>query len=182
MWVLTIVCFLYILAHLSWELKWALSIAYGPSVHLSVHMFVNFSHFHLLFQNHWPKKTTNNKIKTKHPWVKGIQVFFKWRAPTLFQRDIYNSKSTRPNLEIFSRTIGLISNKGSQVFASKDHSIPKRREQFYHNNNICLRNAICAFSTGINCRLGQYADGGQYLSPQGGTKYYNHISPRCLHC
>ena len=115
------------------KLRWANNtIDLIQSYNRIFHMFVNFSHFHLLFQNHWPKKTTNNKIKTKHPWVKGIQVFFKWRAPTLFQRDIYNSKSTRPNLEIFSRTIGLISNKGSQVFANKDHSIPKRREQFYH--------------------------------------------------
>ena len=38
------------LAHLSWKLKWAFLITCRPS---SVCPSVNFSHFHLLLQNHW---------------------------------------------------------------------------------------------------------------------------------
>ena len=40
--------------HLSWKLKWAFLITCRPSsVCPSVRMSVNFSHFHLLLQNHW---------------------------------------------------------------------------------------------------------------------------------
>ena len=48
LWILTF------LAHLSWKLKWAFLIACRPSsVCPSVCLSVNFSHFHLLLQNHW---------------------------------------------------------------------------------------------------------------------------------
>ena len=35
-----------------------------------VGVVVNFSHFHLLLQNHW---ANFNTLGTKHPWVKRIQ-------------------------------------------------------------------------------------------------------------
>ena len=55
------------LAHLSWRLKWAFLIKICSSS-----VVVNFSHFHLLLQNHWPIST---KLGAKHPWVKGIEVY-----------------------------------------------------------------------------------------------------------
>ena len=60
------------LTHLSWRIRWAFLI---KSCRLSivdvivVAIVVNFSHFHLLFQNQ-----ISTKLGTKHPWVKGIQV------------------------------------------------------------------------------------------------------------
>ena len=44
---------LFFLAHLSWKLKWAFLITCCLSVRPSVCLSVNFSQFHLLFQNHW---------------------------------------------------------------------------------------------------------------------------------
>ena len=68
-------CFL---AHLSWKLKWAFLITCCPSsVCPSVCLSVNFSHFHLLLQNHW--------ANFKQTWYKvslgeGDSSLFKWRA------------------------------------------------------------------------------------------------------
>ena len=53
------------------------------SDHLSsVFLSVNFSHFHFLHQNHWANPT---KHGTKHPWVKGIQVYLD-EKPHPFQK------------------------------------------------------------------------------------------------
>ena len=48
------------------------------SAELSVHLFVNFSHFHLL-----PQNRRVNFDKTWHPWVKGIQFILKKKAMLL---------------------------------------------------------------------------------------------------
>ena len=54
----------YFLAHLSRRLKWDLSV-------VVVVIVVNFSHFHLLLQNHW---ANFNQTWHKAFWMKGIQV------------------------------------------------------------------------------------------------------------
>ena len=70
------------LAHLSWKLKWAYLITCHPSsvclsVCLSVCPSVNFSHFHLLLQNHW---ANFNQTWHKVSLGEGDSSLFKWRA------------------------------------------------------------------------------------------------------
>ena len=72
------------LAHLSWKLKWAFLITLRPSsvcpsVCPSVRLSVcNFSHFHLLLQNHW---ANFNQTWHKASLGEGDSSLFKWRAP-----------------------------------------------------------------------------------------------------
>ena len=71
------------LAHLSWRLKWAILIKICPLsvvnvVVVVVVVVVNFSHFHLLLQNHWANL---NQTWHKASLGKGDSNFFKWRAP-----------------------------------------------------------------------------------------------------
>ena len=67
------------LAHLSWKFKWAFLITYRPSsVCPSVYLSVNFSHFHLLLQNHW---ANFNQTWHKVSLGEGNSSLFKWRAP-----------------------------------------------------------------------------------------------------
>ena len=67
-----------LLAHLSWKLKWAFLITCPPSsVCPSVCLSVNFSHFHLLLQNHW---ANFNQTWHKVSLGKGDSSLFKWRA------------------------------------------------------------------------------------------------------
>ena len=61
------------LAHLSWRLKWAFLIKICSSS-----VVVNFSHFHLLLQNHW---ANFNQTWRKASLGKGDWSLFKWRAP-----------------------------------------------------------------------------------------------------
>ena len=66
------------LAHLSWKLKWAFLITCRlSSVFLSVRLSVNFSHFHLLLQNHW---ANYNQTWHKVSLGCGDSSLFKWRA------------------------------------------------------------------------------------------------------
>ena len=70
-------------AHLSRKLKWAFLITCGPwsvrpSVCPSVRLSVDFSHFHLLLQNHW---ANFNQTWHKVSLVKWDSSLFKWRAP-----------------------------------------------------------------------------------------------------
>ena len=70
------------LAHLSWKLKWAFLItcrpsSVRPSVYPSVCLSVNFSHFHLLLQNHW---ANFNQTWHKVFLGEGDSSLFKWRA------------------------------------------------------------------------------------------------------
>ena len=70
------------------RLEWAFLITICPLsvvVVVVVVVVVNFSHFHLLLQNHWPIAT---KLGTKHPWVKGIQVCSN-KGPRFFPRGDY---------------------------------------------------------------------------------------------
>ena len=64
-----------LLAHLSWKLKWAFLITCRPS---SVCPSVNFSHFHLLLQNHW---ANFNQTWHKASLGEGDSSLIKWRAP-----------------------------------------------------------------------------------------------------
>ena len=66
------------LGHLSWKLKWVSDLP--PSVRLSVRPFVNFSVVRTT-------KPISTKLGTKHPWVKGIQVF-QMIGHTLFKGEI----------------------------------------------------------------------------------------------
>ena len=67
------------LAHLRWKLNWAFLITRRPSsVYLSVCLSVNFSHFHLLLQNHW---ANFNQTWHKASLGEGDSSLFKWRAP-----------------------------------------------------------------------------------------------------
>ena len=87
-------CYLF-LAYLSWKLKWVL-ITFCPSsvcpsvrlsVGLSIRLSVNFSHFHLLLQNHW---TTFNQSWHKASLGKGDSCLFKcstWHKASLGKRD-----------------------------------------------------------------------------------------------
>ena len=63
------------LAHLSRRLKWAFLIKICP---LSVVVIVNFSHFHLLLQNHW---ANFNQTWHKASLGEGDSSLFKWRTP-----------------------------------------------------------------------------------------------------
>ena len=79
------------LAHLSQKLKRAflikicpLSVVVVVVVGFIVVVVVNFSHFHLLLQNHW---VNFNQTWHKHLWVKGIQVYSN-EGPALFQGEI----------------------------------------------------------------------------------------------
>ena len=65
------------LAHLSRRLKWAFLIKICP-LSVVVVVVVNFSHFHLLLQNHW---ANFNQTWHKAPLGKGDSSLFKWRAP-----------------------------------------------------------------------------------------------------
>ena len=71
---------------------------------------VNFSHFHLLLQNHW---AIFNQTCTKYPWVKGIQVCSNEGQRPSQRRDNY--EITKINWQLlkifFSRTTGPISTK-----------------------------------------------------------------------
>ena len=53
-----------------------------PSVHLTVSPSINFSHFHLLFQNH---RDNFNQTWHKASFCEGDSSLFKWRALTLFK-------------------------------------------------------------------------------------------------
>ena len=67
------------LAHLSRRLKWAFLIKICPlSVVVVVVVVVNFSHFHLLLQNHW---ANFNQTCHKASLGEGDSSLFKWRAP-----------------------------------------------------------------------------------------------------
>ena len=71
------------LAHLSRRLKWTFLITICPfSVFVVV---VNFSHFHLLLQNHW---ANFNQTVHKLSLGEGIQVYSKMKGPALFQGQI----------------------------------------------------------------------------------------------
>jgi hypothetical protein len=59
------------LAHLSWKLKWAILIAFFPSVRLSVCLSVNFYIFDFFSKTTGPILT---KLGTNHPWGEGFQV------------------------------------------------------------------------------------------------------------
>ena len=101
------------LAHLSQRLKWAFLIKICPLsvvvvvVVVVVGVAVNFSHFHLLLQNHWAN-FNQTWHKLKHPWAKGIQVCSN-EGPYPFPRGDYFeiAKLNLGNLRIFfSRTTG----------------------------------------------------------------------------
>ena len=73
------------LAHLSRRLKWAflikicpLSVVVVVVVAVVVVVVVNFSHFHLLLQNHW---ANFNQTWHKASLGEGDSSLFKWRAP-----------------------------------------------------------------------------------------------------
>ena len=68
--------FLYLLAHLSWRFKWAFLIKICPLsiIGVVVRVIVNFSHIHLLLQNHW---TNFNQIWQKASFDKGDSSLFK---------------------------------------------------------------------------------------------------------
>ena len=68
----------FLLAHLSWKLKWAFLIAFRSSS-------VNFPYFGLLLKNRW--------ANFNQPWHKaylgeGDSSLFKWRAPPFLQGEI----------------------------------------------------------------------------------------------
>ena len=68
------------LAHLSRRLKWAFLIKICPLsvvVVVVIVVVVNFSHFHLLLQNHW---ANFNQTWHKASLGKGDSSLFKWRA------------------------------------------------------------------------------------------------------
>ena len=65
------------LAHLSRRLKWAFLIKICP-LSVVVVVVVNFSHFHLLLQNHW---ANFNQNWHKASLGKGDSSLFKWRTP-----------------------------------------------------------------------------------------------------
>ena len=57
----------------------------------------------------WPIST---KLGTLHPWMKVIQIFFKWRATPFPRGDNYKiAKVHWRNFKFFSRTTGPISTK-----------------------------------------------------------------------
>ena len=67
------------LAHLNRRLKWAFLIKICPLfVVVVVVVVVNFSHFHLLLQNHW---ANFNQTWHKTSLGEGNSSLFKWRAP-----------------------------------------------------------------------------------------------------
>ena len=68
-----------------------------PSVCLSVRPSVNFSHFHLLLQNHW---TNFNQTWPKASLGEGDSSLFKWRARPFPSGDNYEiAKNTLTKLE-----------------------------------------------------------------------------------
>ena len=72
-------CYCRYLVHLSWSSSEPFWLSFGPS---SVGLCVNFSHFQLLFQNHW--------VNFNQTWQKaslGIQVCSN-EGPAIFQREI----------------------------------------------------------------------------------------------
>ena len=85
------------LAHLSWKLKWAFLITCHPSsvclsVCPSIRLSVNFSHFHLLLQNHW---ANFNQTWHKASLGEGNSSLFKRRAlPFSKGRYLRNIKNT----------------------------------------------------------------------------------------
>ena len=83
------------LAHLSRRLKWAFLIKICPLsvvVVVVVVVVVNFSHFHLLLQNHW---ANFNKTWHKASLGKGDSSLFKWRTPPFPKvRYLRNSENT----------------------------------------------------------------------------------------
>ena len=82
------------LAQLSRRLKWAFLIKICL---LSIVVVVNFSHFHLLLQNHW---TNFNQTWHKASLGEGDSSLFKRRAPPFSKgRNIRNSKNTLTNLK-----------------------------------------------------------------------------------
>ena len=87
-----------ILAHVSWKLKWPFLNACRPSV--------NFSHFHLLIQNHWAIFS-----QTWHKACLGERnsSLFKWVFPRDDNNKILNIHWL--NLKIFFRAAGPISTK-----------------------------------------------------------------------
>ena len=106
------------LAHLSWKLKWAFLITCRPSsgcpsVCPSVCLSVNFSHFHLLLQNHW---ANFNQTWYKVSLGEGDSSLFKWRATPSKRGD--NWEKIKINYQLlkffFSRTTGPISTKLGQ--------------------------------------------------------------------
>ena len=94
------------LVHLSWKLKWAFLITCRPSsVCLSLRPFVNFSHFHLLLQNHW---ANFNQTWHKASLGEGDSSLFEWRVPSFSKLRGDNNEIVKihwRNLKIiFSRT------------------------------------------------------------------------------
>ena len=78
-----------ILAHLSWRLKWAFLITMCSS---SVIVVVNFSHFRILHQNHWP---SFNQTWHNASLGRGNSSLFKWRTPPISKgRCLWNSENT----------------------------------------------------------------------------------------
>ena len=84
------------LAHLSQRLKWVFLITICllsvGAVVVVVIVYVNFSHFHLLLQNHW---ANFNQIWHKVVLDEGGLSLFKWKAePFSKGRQLRNSKNT----------------------------------------------------------------------------------------
>ena len=98
-----------VLAHLSWRLKWVYLITICLFFVIVV-IVVNFSHFLLLFKNHY---ANFNQTWHKGSLVEGDSSLFKWRT-MLFQGEIMKKilKIDLRNLKIpFSRTSRPISTK-----------------------------------------------------------------------
>ena len=97
------------LAHLSQRIKWAFLIKICPLSFFGV--VVNFSHFHLLLQNHW---ANFNRTWHKASLCKVDSSLFKWRPPLFFPSgdDYKTAKIHWQNLKIFfARTAEPISTK-----------------------------------------------------------------------
>ena len=111
---------------MSWKLKWAFLIAY------TVRLSVNFSYFHLLFQNQRLITANFNHTWHKAPLAEGIPVCSDEGTCPFLRGIITNySKQSLTNLKfLFSRTIEPISTKPSfkhpwgkclKVLQIKDH-------------------------------------------------------------
>ena len=95
---------LWFLAHLSQRLKWAflikiclLSVVVVVVVVIVVVVVVNFSHFHLLLQNH---RANFNQTWHKATFSKGNSSLYKWRGPPFSKgRLLPNFKNTLMELK-----------------------------------------------------------------------------------
>ena len=84
------------LAHLSQRLKWSFLINICP-LSVVVVVDVNFSHFHLLLQNHW---ANFNQTWHKASLEEGDSYLFKKRGPPFYKgRQLKNSENTLARLK-----------------------------------------------------------------------------------